>query len=191
MVTSSMPMSVIAKETTAEQIIAAYEASGSVFEANKSYTLKAELRNANEQGNKSMAGSVMLDDAEVDVDAQGNAKLTLHFAETNIMGIDCHATGLYLAKADGETLSGTRDNTTGEVNVNGNYVESDFVLNDDKSATATVTLPYFAEDGYYQGFINSSFMAAPIALWLDYDSIVGRRGRYRRNRRHARNCINI
>ena len=166
---ASMPMTAIAEESSA--LVAVYETSTGKLEAGKSYTVKAELRNANESGNKSMAGAVMLEDAEINVDAQGNAKLTLHFAETQIMNITCHATGLYLASKDGESLSGERNSETGEVTVNGNYVESDFVLNDDNSATATVTLPYIAEDGYYQCFINSSFMASSVALWLNFDSV--------------------
>ena len=43
MLASSMPMTAIAGETTAKQIVAAYETGSSVFEANKSYTVKAEL----------------------------------------------------------------------------------------------------------------------------------------------------
>ncbi|MBR1444748.1 MAG: NEAT domain-containing protein [Firmicutes bacterium] len=143
------------------------------FEANKSYNLKAELRNANETGSRSMAGDVLIEDVRAKVDKDGNVKLTLNFRATTIMNIPCYATGFYLANKDGESLSGSRNETTGEVTITDGkeYTEADFVLDSDNNAVATITLPYIAEDGYYQGFINSSFMAASVALWLDYDSI--------------------
>ena len=144
----------------------------SPFEANKSYNLKAELRNSSRVSNKSMAGDVLLEDAQADVDADGKVKLTLHFQATTIMNIPCHATGFYLANKGGASLSGSRNETTGEVTItDGEYTEADFVLDSDNNATATITLPYISEDGYYQGFINSSFMASPVVLYLDYDSV--------------------
>lgn len=168
---SSMPMTAIAGETTAKQIVAAYETGSSVFEANKSYTVKAELRNANEQGNKSMAGDVLLGDAEMSVDPSGKKTVTLHFQATTIMGVPCYATGICLANEDGVTLSGQKDSDGNVIITGGEYTEADFVLDSDNNATATIELPYTAEDGYYQGFINSSFMGAPAALWFDWSSM--------------------
>ena len=147
-------------DANADGTISPEEASASMseFSANTSYTVKVELRD--KRGSRSMAGAVLLPDAQLIIDGQGQGHIQLHFQRTPVMHADAHATDFKIfptGQGGDEKLD--------------LLVDSEFTLGENLDGLATIILPKKSDTGYYWGWVNSNVMDHTVFLYVDWASL--------------------
>lgn len=126
------------------------------LDAGSSYTVSVDIHDARDPSEPSMAAGMLAKDAEIDVDGSGQARITLHFVPTQIMGLDVHANGLGVYQEGSQS----------------NFIEGvSFKLGEDNSAICQFVLPYLPNDGMYRVEMRSDIMDRDALLYVKWPTL--------------------
>lgn len=146
--------------TTSEQPVATNgnsnygEDLGVRLENNNIYNVNVVMKKSG-QSDKSMAGNVLNEKAQVFVDENGKLFIRMNFQMADIMGVKINASDFKFYDEGGQFIEG-----------------QEYVIDENKNAIFTSTLSDFKFDGIYKGKVFSTIMSSDVDIFIDWTRAV-------------------